>query len=127
MKQIIFAILFFTGCIISTSCKKGTPATISSQSPLPPPPLQSGNSSVWFWTRDTVWNNIYININNETKILDESWGGNGDPSCYPYGGSMAFNLPSGFYTYKTWRQGRDTIIGSVTVNFGICNSVPIKY
>ncbi len=49
-------------------------------------PIPSGgNSSVWFWTRDLVYNLIYININNETKILDESWGGNGDPSCYPYG------------------------------------------
>ena len=91
-------------------------------------PIPSGgNSSVWFWTRDLVYNLIYININNETKILDESWGGNGDPSCYPYGGSMDFNLPAGNYTYKTWRQGRDTVSGSVTVIFGICNSVQINY
>ncbi len=91
-------------------------------------PIPSGgNSSVWFWTRDLVYNLIYININNETKILDESWGGNGDPSCYPYGGGIDFNLPAGNYTYKTWRQGRDTISGSVMVRSGVCNSVEIKY
>ncbi len=92
--------------------------------PIPP---SGGNSSVWFWTRDLVYNLIYININNETKTLDESWGGNEDPSCYPYGGGIDFNLPSGTYIYKTWRQGRDTIRGSVTVIFGICNSVQINY
>ncbi|MDQ6757120.1 MAG: PKD domain-containing protein [Bacteroidota bacterium] len=90
-------------------------------------PIPSGNSSVWFWTRDLVYNPIYININNETKILDESWGGVGDPSCYPYGGSMDFNLPAGQYTYKTWRQGRDTIRRTVTVMANACNSIEIKY
>ncbi|MFN2458841.1 MAG: hypothetical protein ABR502_11625 [Chitinophagaceae bacterium] len=95
--------------------------------PIPPPPPLPSNSSVWFWTRDLVYNLIYININNETKILNESWGGNGDPLCYPYGGSMDFDLPAGTYTYKTWRQGRDTITGSVTVQFGSCNSVEISY
>jgi len=92
-------------------------------------PIPSGgNSSVWFWSRDNIYYpGIYISINNETKILDESWGGNGDFLCYPYGGGMDFNLPAGIYTYKTWRQGRDTIRGSVTVIFGICNSVQIKY
>lgn len=91
-------------------------------------PIQSsGNSSVWFWTKDLVYNPIYITINSETKYLDESWGGGGDPSCYPYGGSMDFDLPAGHYTYKTWRQGRDTITGSVTVTSGICNSVQISY
>jgi hypothetical protein len=94
--------------------------------PIPLTPA-SGNSSVWFWTRDAVWDLIYININNETKILNESWGGNGDPLCYPYGGSMDFDLPAGTYTYKTWRQGRDTITGSVAVVSGICNSVQINY
>lgn len=88
-----------------------------------------GNSPVWFWTRDTVWNIIYITINNETKVLDESWGGSGsgDPACYPYGGSMDFDLPAGTYTYKTWRQGRDTITDFVTVVYGVCNSKQINY
>jgi hypothetical protein len=61
-------------------------------------------------------------------MLEESWGGNGDdPSCYPHGGSVDFDLPAGIHTYKTWRQGRDTIRGSVTVIPGICNSVQINY
>jgi hypothetical protein len=92
-----------------------------------PPPFGTGDASVWFWTRDTVWNNIYIKINNEIKILNESWGGNGDPSCYPYGGSMDFDLPAGQYPYKTWRHGRDTISGTAMVFAGICNSIQIKY
>jgi hypothetical protein len=93
---------------------------------LPPP---ANNSSVAFWTSDIFYTNnpINININYETKILDESWGGNGDPLCYPYGGSMIFDLPAGTYTYKTWRQGRDTIRGSVIVVSGVCNSVQISY
>ena len=95
----------------------------------PVSPAGSGNSSVFFWTRDIFFSNnpINININNQTKILDESWGGSGDPKCYPYGGSMDFTLPAGTYPYKTWRQGRDTIRGSANVAFGICNSIQISY
>ncbi|HUS00270.1 MAG TPA: PKD domain-containing protein [Chitinophagaceae bacterium] len=88
-------------------------------------PVSTGNSSVFFWTPDLVYNYIYITINNETKLLDES--SVSDPYCKPYGGCIGFDLPAGQYTYKTWRTGRDTITATCTVYPGICNSVRITY
>ena len=134
MTKIIFAVLFLTTCSLFNSCKKEAPAnTIINPPPSPPPPPPPPpptNASVFFWTRDswlTTDPQLYVNINNQTKILDESWGGSGDPGCYPYNGQLKFEMPAGTYTYKTWRQGRDTITGAVIVNNGICNSKQINY
>lgn len=128
MKKIIFAILVFATFSGINSCKKEAPAnTIYPPPPPSPPPT---NASIFFWTRDswlTTDPQLYVNINNQTKILDESWGGSGDPGCYPYNGQLKFEMPAGTYAYKTWRQGRDTITGAVIVYYGICNSKQIDY
>ena len=131
MKQIIFILLFFTACTIVTSCKKVHTALTNSYVNNPPPPTPTYNGpSIFFWTRDTWLTTeakLYVNINNQTQILDEGWAGSGDAGCYPYNGQIKFDLPAGQYAYKTWRQGRDTITGAVTVVLGICNSVQINY
>lgn len=122
--------LLFIITIVLFACSKGTQQNEYNSTTIAPPPPPPTNASIFFWTRDswlTTDPQLYVNINNQTKILDESWGGSGDPGCYPYNGQLKFEMPAGTYTYKTWRQGRDTITGTVIVNNGICNSKQINY
>ena len=122
--------LLFIITIVLFACSKGTQQNEYNSTTIAPPPPPPTNASIFFWTRDswlTTDPQLYVNINNQTKILDESWGGSGDPGCYPYNGQLKFEMPAGTYTYKTWRQGRDTITGAVIVNNGICNSKQINY
>ena len=122
--------LLFIITIVLFACSKGTQQNEYNSTTIAPPPPPPTNASIFFWTRDswlTTDPQLYVNINNQTKILDESWGGSGDPGCYPYNGQLKFEMPAGTYTYKTWRQGRDTITGAVIVNNGICNSKEINY
>ena len=130
MKKLFFAILVCTVFTIVTSCKKANTGITTTYVNNSPPPATYTGPSIFFWTRDnwlTSDPKLYVDINNQTQILDESWAGNGDAGCYPYNGQIKFDLPAGQYTYKTWRQGRDTIRVLVTVTSGYCNSVQINY
>jgi hypothetical protein len=122
--KILFAPLFcFLLIAIFNACKKQD--TVKPY--IQPPVKTSGPSTVYFWTADTMMVPIYVSLDNQVGRLDESYAGIGSPKCCNYCGSLKFNLNSGTYDYKTWRAGRDTIRGIVTVKYDTCNWQQIDY
>jgi hypothetical protein len=96
-----------------------------------PPALPVNNGSVHFWTGD-MWfvfdPLLYVKINNETQILEDSRSGLGAPSeCCHYCGTIDFDMLPGTYEWKTWRAGRDTVKGTVTVIANRCIMEQVNY
>ncbi len=121
IQTLFLYVIFIFSLIQISSCKKIEPASVAIVTPPPtptppPPPIPSTFKSVFFWTSNNVYDTIFIKINNETHFLDESWGGNGaPPDCCYYCGTVEFKMLPGVYEWKTWRKGRDTARGALTV------------
>ncbi len=130
IKKIFFYSIFIIAITQITACKKDRTIITGDAFVYTPPPLGSVISSVHFWTRDIfpVNDSLHININSETKTLDESWGGGGNPSeCCGYCGTIEFKMATGIYEWKTWRLGRDTARGTLTVTPNHCTMQQINY